>query len=349
MQTRPIRHERLIPRLDPVRTDFWPDFSFTADTDAALRRHLAYPGEAVVVSEAEFTFYQLLREREGHDGPASPLRIVAPYAFTHRFSVKPNEAGMALIDLLCMRFPFRSAEAWQLRIESGDVRVEEALTTPGHLLRENASITHRNTGVVEPTVPDDLRVLYENDDILLIDKPAPMPVHPGGRYNKNTAISVLREREYEELFVVHRLDSVTSGVMVLARSPRVAHQLQALFIASKLHKRYEAIVAGNPPPGETVIRKAIKRLQGYVYTCSDDDDARDAETRFRVVEQGKGWARVQCEPITGRTHQIRLHLQAWGYPIWDDPVYGPNAPADPFEAAKVMQNRPISLVSLRLG
>jgi RluA family pseudouridine synthase len=332
-----------------VRTDFWPDFSFSADSDAALRRHLQYPGESAAVSDAEFAFYQLLRESEGRDGPASPVRLVAPYEFTHRFSVKPDEAGMTLVDLLCMRFPFRSSEAWRQRIENGDVRVSDALTSPDHILRENASVSHRNSGVVEPSVPDDLRILYESDDVLLIDKPAPMPVHPGGRYNKNTAISVLRERGYDELFVVHRLDAVTSGVMVVARSPQVAHQLQALFIASKLHKRYEAIVAGNPPPGETVIRLGIKRLQGYIYTCSEDADAREAETRFRVVEQGNGWARVQCEPITGRTHQIRLHLQAWGYPIWDDPLYGPHAPADPFEAAKVMQNRPISLVSLRLG
>jgi len=278
-------------------------------------------------------------------GPSSSVRIIPPYDFTHQFRVKPSEAGYPLLKLMVKRFPFRSEKEWLAKIECGNLLVDGKPTDFAQILHANDTISHRNTGVIEPSVPGDLRILFKNEDLIVIDKPAPMPVHAGGRYNKNTAISVLYDLGYEDLHVVHRLDSVTSGLLIFARNPTAANDLQLAFTSGRVEKRYEAIVRGCPPEDEITINKPIKRKNGYVFMCSDDDDARDAQTVFRVLERGENWSRIACEPITGRTHQIRLHLREWGYPIWDDFLYNGE---DIGDAHRVLQNRAISLVNVHL-
>ncbi|MCH8496555.1 MAG: hypothetical protein LAT57_13120, partial [Balneolales bacterium] len=130
------------------------------------------------------------------------------------------------------------------------------------------------------------------------------------------------ESGYPGLHIVHRLDSVTSGLLLFAKDAEAARIMQKLFVGGRVSKRYEAVVRGVPPDDEKVITRGIVRRRGYEFMCSDGEESSAAQTRVWVLERGVGWARVLCEPVTGRTHQIRLHLQDWGYPIWDDPLYG---------------------------
>ncbi|MCC5925794.1 MAG: RluA family pseudouridine synthase [Bacteroidetes bacterium] len=287
----------------------WLHIPAEAYTQADLHRHLRFP-------------------HQSESGLCCPVRIVAPYDYTHTFRVKPSEADMRLIELLRYRFPFRNQTAWEQKIQDAYVLLNDAAVEPDQILRQNDRISHRNIAVKEPSIPDDIRILYENKHILLVDKPAPVPVHPGGRYNKNTVISVLDAMGYPNLRVVHRLDAVTAGLLLLAKSADAANQLKDIFINGSVYKYYEAIVHGVPDKDEVTIRAAIKRKHGIQFMCSEDADSKPALTHFKVLERGENWTRVGCEPVTGRTHQIRLHLQQWGYPIWDDPLYGPAAERD---------------------
>lgn len=303
---------------------------------ALLRRHLSYPDQPV---------------RTTHQ----PVRIVPPYDFTHSFHVKPAEAGQSILELLFSRFPFRSRPKWEQKLANEQVLLNGEPASPTTLLRHNDRISHRNIAVVEPAVPDDIRIIFENEALLLIDKPAPMPVHPGGRYNKNTVISVLADMGYPSLHVVHRLDAVTSGLLLFSKHREYVNPLMQMFLQGNVKKVYEAIISGEPLEDEALIRTGIRRRKGIAFMCTDENDGKSAETRIHVLERGRGWARVTCEPVTGRTHQIRLHLQHWGFPIWDDPLYGPDVDLDQVfgetELAPhpVMQNRPISLVNMHIG
>lgn len=307
-------------------------FSLSDADIAELRRHLRFPNHFQELSDV--------------NPISSPVRMVEPYDFTHAFRVKPGEDGLNLIDLLHARFPFRGALQWSDKVENGEVLINEKLASPTQVLWVNDKITHRNSGVVEPSIPDDIRVIYETENIILVDKPAPVPVHAGGRYNKNTVISVIEERGMAPLYVVHRLDAVTSGLLLLARNAESARELQKLFTSGFIKKGYEAIVSGVPTEESVSISRGIRRKKGFVFECSDDSDAKSALTNFRVLERGEGWARIFCEPVTGRTHQIRLHLKVWGYPIWDDDIY--NGIRD-LSHKETLQNKGISLVSISLG
>lgn len=325
-----------------------------------LRRHLRYPGPVV-------------------DALFSPVRLVAPYEHTYQFRVKPREAGQSLISLLTTRFPFRTAKEWKQKIDTRMVLLNSQDTRVDVIVKPNDTITHRNTGVTEPAIPDEFPILFENEHLLVLDKPAPVPVHAGGRYNKNTVISVLASTGYPSLFVVHRLDAVTSGLLILAKDAVSANILKDKFLNGLTNKMYEAIVSGVPEEDSVVIRAGIRRKQGIAFECTKTGDGMTAETRFEVVERGTDWARVRCFPVTGRTHQIRLHLREWGFPVWNDPLYGPqtlpeppdlhiqtlvktadmsdfaatpaaqnDTPDSPEVLLSPMQNRPISLVSLDL-
>ena len=271
----------------------------------------------------------------------SSVRIVEPYPFTHRFRVKPDEAGMPLLSCLVRRFPYRQHDEWRERILSGLVLVNGAGCQPEALLAANDRISHHNPLVTEPAVPDGVRILDESPDWLLVYKPAPMPVHPGGRYNKNTLTSILEEMGYSGLKLVHRLDAVTSGIILFARNSAAALAIQQAFMRGSVVKWYYALVNGLPACDRISIDRPIIRKKGFVFTCSDAPEAREAKTHFEVVTRGEGRSVIKCIPVTGRTHQIRLHLREWGHPVINDTVYGPGGD----DSSLMLQNRSIYLQS----
>lgn len=281
------------------------------------------------------------RPNENGPAPACRVRIVGPYPFTHQFRVKPDEAGMPLLAFLSARFPFRRDQEWLDRIHHGHVKVNGTGSQPGVLLTANDHISHHNPCVTEPAVPDDVRILEESPDWLVVYKPAPMPVHPGGRYNKNTLTSILEEMGYAGLKIVHRLDAVTSGIILFARNSGAAQAVQQAFTRGEVQKWYYALVAGIPPQNRMTIDRAITRSNGFVFTCSDASGARGALTHFEVIACGSDRSIVKCIPVTGRTHQIRLHLREWGHPVINDTVYGPGGD----DSSRLPQNRGICLQS----
>jgi 23S rRNA pseudouridine1911/1915/1917 synthase len=179
-----------------------------------------------------------------------------------------------------------------------------------------------------------LDVLYEDDDLMAINKPAGMVVHPSFRNTSGTLLNGvlwrLRNRKDLRPGLVSRLDKDTSGVVVIALSPGVHARIQRDTRAGRVTKEYLAIVRGTPRPAEGTITLPLRHDPAdrrRMVACPEQsrgvrDDGAPSETRYRVLSTHETHSLVQCELVTGRTHQIRVHLAARGWPIVGDCMYG---------------------------
>lgn len=278
-------------------------------------------------------------------GTSRKVRIVKPYPITHHFKPNPEYVGKSLLNKMATKFPFQSRDVWRDRILTGRVYLEGRHSEPDTLLKLEDEIRHHNPAVIEPSVPDEVRVLVEENDFLAVFKPAPMPMHPGGRYNKNSLTSILEEIGFTDLRITHRLDAVTSGLVLFAKNKPFSKLVMEAFTSSNVEKEYHAIVSGIPKEKTKTIQSKIRRKQGFVFESGPElDSGQDGITEFEVVESYDNSSLIKCRPITGRTHQIRLHLAEWGFPIIDDPIYGHLGDT----SSKRTQNVGISLVSSKL-
>ncbi|HET6487835.1 MAG TPA: RluA family pseudouridine synthase [Spirochaetia bacterium] len=184
-------------------------------------------------------------------------------------------------------------------------------------------------------VPEDipLEILYEDANVIVVDKPQGMVVHPGSGNASHTLANALVYHcaQVQALFppgdlrpgIVHRLDKETSGVIIVAKNPSAHEMLAGQFRARSVRKRYLALVRGRPKEEAGVIDQRIardprhrKRFTGVA------SGGRQATTRYRVVQTIDGYSVLQLAPRTGRTHQLRVHLLHIGLPILGDPIYG---------------------------
>ena len=177
--------------------------------------------------------------------------------------------------------------------------------------------------------PGPLCVLHEDPDLLVLDKPPGLVVHPGAGNREGTLLNRLlaydsRLRDIPRAGLVHRLDKDTSGLMVVARSLRAHTSLVARLKAREIERTYEAIVTGEPPQSAT-IAAAIGRDRVHRTRMAVDPRGKHAVTHIRLVERYPGHARLAVRIETGRTHQIRVHLSYQGYPIVGDATYGKRA------------------------
>ena len=168
------------------------------------------------------------------------------------------------------------------------------------------------------------RVLYRDGSILVIDKPAGLAVHPGPSTPESLEryLPALRFGIREAPRLVHRLDRDTSGCLVLARHARGASKLGRLFSSAAVKKIYWAIVEGAPPAEGVIDRPLRKITRQDGWRMAPDPAGQRAVTRYRVLGSSDGLAWLELTPETGRTHQLRVHCAAEGFPVLGDPVYG---------------------------
>lgn len=165
--------------------------------------------------------------------------------------------------------------------------------------------------------------LFADEHVLVIDKPAGIPVLPDGWEPDSPFLLKTLEPEYGRLWVVHRLDRLTSGVLLFARSAEAHRGLSMQFEKRQVEKVYHAILAGAPFWDEKTTRFPLRANVGHRHRSRvDDQRGKPSETRFTVLQRGAGNALVEARPLTGRTHQVRAHASALGYPLLGDLLYG---------------------------
>ncbi|HEY7525100.1 MAG TPA: RluA family pseudouridine synthase [Candidatus Limnocylindrales bacterium] len=216
------------------------------------------------------------------------------------------------------------------------------LTRDGQPLRANALVEGGAELVLEVPEPEppgivpapgiDIRIVYEDEDLLIIDKPAGLVVHPSPGHAADTLVNALVAHAGPEAFggiagvarpgIVHRLDRDTSGLVMVARTDRAQASLMAQLKARRIKKTYLALVVGSVAAAVGRIEAPIGRDPRHRTRMAVVPDGRPAVTGYRVRERLAGWTLLELDLVTGRTHQIRVHLDAIGHPVAGDPVYG---------------------------
>jgi 23S rRNA pseudouridine1911/1915/1917 synthase len=224
-------------------------------------------------------------------------------------------------------------------LEAGTALVDGARRTKSHRLEGGEQLEFEPPAPPPPLVaqPVDLRIPYEDDHLLVVDKPAGMVVHPGAGKEQGTLVHALLDRgiaggDADRPGIVHRLDRDTSGLLVLARSDEAWERLSRLVHDRRLERRYVALVHGRPRSRRGRIEAPIGRdRRDPIRRSLDTDEPREAITHFEVARLLDGEALLDVRLETGRTHQIRVHMAALRHPCVGDLLYG----ADPALAARL--------------
>ncbi|PID31933.1 RNA pseudouridine synthase [Candidatus Saccharibacteria bacterium] len=234
------------------------------------------------------------------------------------------------------RFP-QLSRAYAVRlIEHGRVTVNGQTEKPGYKLRRTDQVEIDFDPSELDAIPDiELPVLYEDDDVVVVDKPSGVISHARGRYwDEPSVASFIRSRFSARAFdadnpagatragIVHRLDRATSGVMICAKNPDALKVLQRQFGERSVKKVYRAVVVGQPEPLEAIIDMPIGRNPAAPSTFRIDAAGKYAITHYKTLSYENGRAQLELTPQTGRTHQLRVHLQQIGHPIVGDVLYG---------------------------
>src|SRR3954447_24977727 len=256
-------------------------------------------------------------------------RSCSSWSRAMRLTTPPEAAGERLDAFLAG--PLGSRSRAQRLIESGRVLVDGAVRPKRHVLAggEAIEVEDRPEPPEAPEgEPAPFTVVYEDEHLLVVDKPAGVVVHPAPGHRSGTLAQALAARgaaggDPERPGIVHRLDRDTSGLLLVARSETVHRALREALQAREITREYVALVEGRPPARAGTIDAPLgrdRRLRTRM--SSDTDDPRDAVTHFEIAEPLPTSTLLRVRLETGRTHQIRAHLQAIGHPVLGDPEYG---------------------------
>ncbi|MBC7222004.1 RluA family pseudouridine synthase [Candidatus Bipolaricaulota bacterium] len=258
-----------------------------------------------------------------------------------RFFVEEEEAGERVDRFLARKLGISRGLAQRL-LREGAALVGGGWAEPARKLRPGEEVVVRWTGPGLVPTPFPIPIIYEDAAIVVVNKPRGLPVHPAGSAQRPTVVGALLARgplaggPGDRPGVVHRLDAAVTGAMVLARTEGAYHALVQQFKERKVLKEYLAVVEGEIEVEEGVIKGRIGRDPHEPWRMDVREFGKEAVTEFSVLLRKEGKSLVLVRPLTGRTHQIRLHLGAIGHPVVGDPLYGRSA-------------GPLLLHALRLG
>ena len=228
----------------------------------------------------------------------------------------------------------------QSLIHNGKVSIDGVITQKaGQILQPGQHISmlippNEDTGLLPEQIP--LNIVYEDDNLIVINKPAGMVVHPAAGVRKGTLVNAILGSDIaidgiggeNRPGIVHRLDKDTSGIILVAKNDQAHHWLQDQFKNRKVYKTYLALVDGRPPTPSGRIEASLGRDLHHRkrFTVVPCDKGREAVTEYRTLEPFRNHTLLEVHPLTGRTHQIRIHLKYIGCPIAGDKIYGYQKP-----------------------
>jgi UPF0176 protein len=258
----------------------------------------------------------------------TPLPGSQPYDNFRPINVPTECDGQNLLDFLGTVVPHVARTEWEdfclcgllLNGQRQPVTASQRVQAGERYLRKRPSL-------VEPDVNGDITILHEDEALIVLNKPAPLPMHPGGRYNRNTLQYILNQVYYpQKPRPAHRLDANTTGIVLVTRTRHFASRLQPQFERGDVQKFYLARVVGSPREDAFECTAPISAAPGEIGSRTvDAESGLSAHTKFRVLERNAdGTTLIEAQPLTGRTNQIRIHLWQMGLPLCGDSAYLPN-------------------------
>jgi 23S rRNA pseudouridine1911/1915/1917 synthase len=254
--------------------------------------------------------------------------------------VSANEAKLRLDQFLAKRLPEFSRSRLQQLVRDGFVRLNDSTSRPRQIVRggDKIELTEPPLEKIE-TLPEPipLEIIFEDEDLIVINKPVGLVVHPGAGHREHTLVNALLNHcptlsgigGKERPGIVHRLDRETSGCLVVAKNDATHRNLSRQFAARTVEKIYLALVTGKLPKTAGVIEEKIGRHPVHRKRMSATAlRGRAAKTEYRVVRSSDRASLVECRPHSGRTHQIRVHLHHLRHPVLGDKVYAPRLAKD---------------------
>ncbi len=253
----------------------------------------------------------------------------------------PPGPWVTVFDALCARFPAIDRDVWRSRFARGRVLdADGAPLTESSPFRVGAEIRYFREVESERHLAVQETLLHVDEHLIVVDKPHFLPVTPGGIYVNETLLARLVKRFDDNRIVpLHRLDRLTAGVVLFSNNPATRSRYQSLFRDRAIHKRYEAL-APPLPMATWPLEHCCRLVRGEPFFRTREIDGEpNACTRIDVLERGSETWRYALEPLTGRKHQLRVHMAALGAAIQNDPLYpqlADQTPDDPEHPLKLL-------------
>jgi RluA family pseudouridine synthase len=317
--------------VDPAlcESDHAVCFACLAPLDAADQqdpRHVpgkscphCYKSEPELMGERIAALEQRLRE------VSDPLPGSVAMENRRPVNIPAAQDGRRLLDALIGLFPQIPADEWEARCDAGRfMNYGGVVRGKDHIVRAGERVVQVFPPDVEPPVSADIRVTYLDEALIVVRKPAPLPMHASGRFHRNTLQHLLNLACAPHVpRPVHRLDANTTGLVVFARTRHFCRVLQRQFLDGSVEKRYLVCVNGHPGDDVFSCEAPISAEPGALGAHGiDEADGQPSRTDFRVIERrADGSALLEAVLGTGRTNQIRVHLRHLGYPVTGDPAY----------------------------
>ncbi len=298
------------------------------EADQSDPRHV--PGQSCPYcfkTPAEQMALTIARRHEAVRRVTTPLPGSQPRENYKSINVPQDCDGATLLEALCRVVKQVPSAYWEEECRRGlVVDAGRAPMAATHTVRAGERYRHLFPNVTEPEVNGGIEILHEDEALIVVNKPAPLPMHAGGRFYRNTLRHLLGLVYHPQRpYPAHRLDANTTGIVLVTRTQHFAGRLQPQFARGTVEKQYLVRVQGQPPEEVFQCDAPISAESGELGSRTVDvDSGLKAHTQFRVLQRNAdGTALLEARPLTGRTHQIRIHLWHLGFPVAGDPVYLP--------------------------
>lgn len=273
-----------------------------------------------------------IAEQEGGEEPPEDEDYSAPAAASLTAEIPPDLAGLRLDQALARIFPQHSRSRMQNWMRETRVLIDgvsagdaKRKVWGGERVEVHPAADPAQTAFKAEAIP--LKIVHEDDTIIVVDKPAGLVVHPGSGNWEGTLLNALlyhapQTRDVPRAGIVHRLDKETTGLLVVAKTIEAQTNLVRQLQDRRVKREYLALVHGRPRPEEGSVDAAIGRHPVDRTRMAINTQGKPARTHYRVLNKFEDASLIECRLETGRTHQIRVHMQSIGHPLLGDPVYG---------------------------